>query len=411
VDVDCVRGANTGEFQDCYGYRHVPGYSSGRIKSANFPLYVKVFASDSSKLPKSGAYNFLLKRLTCGKKDEACTMIPYERSIDSDAISAQTTTTHVNTNEVWYAFTLERSDTSGSQDLDFFVAEPDRATPYVDSVAAVDSDGNVMPDIQFTKTTRTVGSGGPAMQVWEYKETNGGGILSTAANSVGVAGKKYYMRVLRSPNAIDGAEHAGQGDIFAGWTTNLTWVYGSGFGGKVSCNIQVQDTQESSCDEIYLSLKICSNGNCTPYPAINGEATNGILFDKDFNEYATHDWTSLYFQGLDNKGIKHGTGASFLTIPAFGTTADIGLDMWEDDTGDADENETAWWSASSRPHTSEFVPGFQDITWPSFWDDGLYTVWGCNFTHSLNALGCASNTDCTAPLTCAGGKCALVPVP
>jgi hypothetical protein len=398
---DCVQ--DIGEF--CTGAYHIPGYRSGRVKSANFPLYIKVFASDPSKLPKSGGYNFFVKRMGCGSMKEACTMIPFEKMVDPDTNHepSQVTLTAVKSNELWYAFTLEHGDAPWPQSLRFYAAERADAEPrFINSVAIFDEDGvtHKVYDESFAQTTKTVD--GVSMNVWEYSETYSGGFpgpLTKAIESPGIASKKFYMRVLRNPGAVIG-------NILTGWTTNLTWEYGPGFGGKVPCEIHVNDTQEASCDEVYISLaNSCGSWSCPDWPSMRSEASEAIQFNLNFNEEASQEWTRLFFEGLYNRGITHASGQNFRKLPAFGTTVSVGLHMWENDNPDEDEDQIAWTDISGGPKVPEYVSGNQTIIWPNDWDDGEYVVSGCNFSHHLKPQGCESNADCNSILKCAGGVC------
>ena len=92
----------------------------------------------------------------------------------------------------------------------------------------------------------------------------------------------------------------------------------------------------------------------------------------------------------------HITGESFTTVPAFGSTRGITLELWEDDSS-SDEMATATFSCSSRPTC---ITSNMDIT---FDGDGDYRIGGCNLAHFLGAKGCQTNADCNAILTCAGG--------
>jgi hypothetical protein len=386
----------------CTAVDTTPGYRSGRIKSVNFPLYVKVFASDPSKLRMDGKYVFYAKRMNCGSRNEACTMVPFEKMLEPADVSLPTVTdlTAVKSNELWYAFRVETSDTPDdydeSQTLHFFAAELASDPPYIADVAIFAENGDVpIAHVDFTTSTKTVTprdkSKSPLqLRVWEYSDTFRGGRKLLAG--------KYYMRVLRRADAT-------KGNVLAGWSTNLTWIYGPEFGGPQAapCNIEVNDTQEVGEDEIYLALRGCDLGGCiktlpSTYGPPDGapEAKTMIEFDSHFNEHAEHQWPERFFPRLKNDA--HPTGESFTTIPAFGTTRVITLELWEDDKS-SDEMAMATFSCSSRPTC---ITSNMDIT---FDGDGDYRIGGCNLAHFLGAKGCQTNADCNAMLACTGGIC------
>jgi len=111
----------------------------------------------------------------------------------------------------------------------------------------------------------------------------------------------------------------------------------------------------------------------------------------------------VYFMGLNSKGLSHNMGASYLMVPAFGTTRNIGLNLWEDDNNpDWDEDDMAWYDINLVPKQPEYLSTTRNVT---FNGNGDYRISGCNFAHQVRALGCQSNAGCDPTLKCVGGVC------
>jgi hypothetical protein len=398
---ECIADAGGDE---CFFFNRTPGYRSGKFKTPNFPLYVKVFASNPEKLKASnGAYVFYAKRTDCSSAIEACTMLPYERLIRyKNELPYQGIWANRRANETWYTFTLERQDSQWAQDLEFFVAEKTTNARFIDSVAVYQADGvTVVPEVQFTVTTE-ISDKGESLRVWRYTETGKGiiggseGVLRKAVATAGPEGKKYFMRVLKRPDASEGS-------IISGWSTNLTWIYGPSFGGP-QCLLEVKDTQEVGSDEIWLKMSVCdADGTCDGFPELGGEAKDGVEFSGSFNEGAAAEWTGRFFPGL-SKLKTHPSGATYNEVPALGATRDIRLHLFEDDA-EYDEEEKTTYRLDDFPKRPEFISDSHKVIFSDSVDDGEYHVRGCTFAHYLNAKGCSSSSACNPILACVAGKC------
>ncbi len=388
----------------CIAYASTPGFRSGKYRPLNFPLYVKVFASDPEALERShGGYVFYVKRMTCASAAEACERSPFERLLEENAEDAQVRFDEVRTQEVWYSFTLERPDTDfWPQALEFLVAEP-AANDDIDSIAILADDGTtVLSEIQFQKGERHLEE--DDYSTWTYTETGSGPLTwSLRDPNVGppvpMTGKKFFLRVLMKPGFK-------QGEVLVSWTTTLTWLYGPQLGGD-HCLLHVEDTQEVGCDEIYVNLLVCNtehDTHCAGYPRFGGsEAKDMAHFDGSFNETAEKDWTQPLFVDLVERGLTHPDGTSFSALPAIGFTHDFWLKVFEDDRHD-DEVETAVWKGKDFPRLSRFRSGRRTLTFPDI-DDGVYKVKPCNLKRFLAIDPCNDNSDCNPELACIGGVC------
>jgi hypothetical protein len=393
-----------------------PAYRQGKFVSPNFPLYVKVFASDPSKLQRSkGRYVFYYHKLGCTNKDEACTLLPYGTLLGDEGeanplASQQAMAVLPHPNEAWYALNIERPDNNMTgQSIRIFVAERADEPPTVDTVYVMGTDGQtILNNIQFSQrqlTTHDPYRSNALWNVWEYAHGHYG-VLTNTNNTEGSAnGTKYYVKVIKRDSAYTDDN---PDDILIGWSTGLTWIYGRGMGGD-ACNLLCKDTQEASQDEIYMKLVDFNTGWPTPFNS--GDATSGLEIMSNYASGAgsssgsSHEWTETFFNRLTAK--KHPDGSTFQQIPALGFVGALGIDIWEDDYNVDEEASLALYSSVDFPKRAQFKSGTAEVIFDNDWpsSDGVYHVEACNFSHYLGVRKCKTNAECASPLVCNGGTC------
>ncbi len=393
----------------------VPGYRQGKFIPASFPIWVKVFATDASKLPSSGRYLFGAKRLDCTTREEACGMLPYDTTLGDERDKAPSLLKKrllgSKSGEAWFTFTLERPDSLGGQNVRLFVAEPVEK-PTIDSVQVVDgATGAVMPQIKVAPT-KEVTINGVSWRIWEYKGTHAGTLGSGPSDLGSVHGKKYYLRVLRLSSSVGTDRNV----IVPGWQTSLTWMFGPALGGSASCVLKCNDTQEVGHDELWMSMqtygRTTSSGprpdNASDWPptASGVEATNAVNL-VSINETEAINWPPVFFSRINTH---HPDGTSFKRVPAIGFTERFGIVLWEDDSpGKGDEAADARFDVDEFPLLPKGIfSGERTMIFEDDWDEGEYKLLSCNIAHYLEMAACSNDSECNSPLTCQAGVCRAI---